>query len=363
MTSRITTNHGIRSARRLGGLLPYASPKPRHEIDVWLDGNEGVGPQAELLHGVHDPSEVMRRYPSAASLEAMLAAHFGMSSDGVLATAGADDALFRICLAMLEENRELIVPIPTFEMLERYAHLAGGRVVTTPWTTGPYPTDAVLDALTSSTALIAVVSPNNPTGAAATSDDLRRLSARAPHALLLVDLAYAEFAAIDLTATALALPNALVVRTFSKAWGLAGLRVGYAMGPSAVIHWMRCVGNPYAVSGLSAALAQARFTSGAEAMKSYVARVCEERTALFSLLRALGSEPLASEANFILARFEDAERTWDGLARRGIAVRRFPAHAHLHNHLRITCPGEPRIFARLTEALRHVHSEMSRTKS
>jgi histidinol-phosphate aminotransferase len=349
-----TTKCGVQARRRLTGLEPYASPAPSYKIDVWLNGNEGLVPPADLLRHVDQATEVLRRYPSVAGLEAQIAARFGLPRECVLVTAGADDALNRACLALLDADGEVILPVPTFEMLERYAQLAGARVVPTPWLSGPYPVNAVLDALTTRTALIAVVSPNNPTGAVASADALRQLSARAPQALLLVDLAYVEFAAADLSATALALPNALVVRTFSKAWGLAGLRVGYAIGPPEVVRWLRCVGNPYAVSGLSAALAQAWFSLGECALREFVARVREERSCLVALLAELGAEPLESEANFVLARFRDAHRVWDGLGQRGIAVRRFPDHPQLRDYLRITCPGQPSPFARLSESLRQV---------
>ena len=106
----------------------------------------------------------------------------------------------------------------------------------------------MLDACDAETSVIAVVSPNNPTGGVISSQDLRRLSEGAPQAILMVDLAYVEFANKDLTPVALELPNAVVFRTFSKARGLAGLRVGYALGPARWLNVLRSVGLPYPVS-------------------------------------------------------------------------------------------------------------------
>lgn len=343
---------GVSAASRIAGQSPYVSPAPPHPIDVWLNGNEGRIAPPELLQSVDHAAEILRRYPSVERLEALIAARYGLPRARVLVTAGADDAIYRACLVVLDEGRDIVLPVPTFEMLERYARLAGARLATTPWMSGSYPTDAVAAGVTPRTGMIAVVSPNNPTGAVAVADDLRRLSRGAPRALLLVDLAYAEFADADLTATALALPNALVVRTLSKAWGLAGLRVGYALGPPDVIGWLRAAGNPYAVSGLSAALAEAWLTAGEAEVCAFVARVRAERAVLHALLDELGARPLPSQANFVLACFNDAAGTWDGLARRGIAVRRFPQHTELRDFLRITCPGQTSVFSRLQEALR-----------
>ena len=212
-------------APRMAGCPAYAPPRPRGPIDLRLDGNEGAAPPAGLLDVLAAVGpELLRRYPSAAGLEAVLAERFARPPGGVLVTAGADDALYRACLAVLAPGREVVLPVPTFEMLPRYAQLAGGMLRAVPWPDGPYPTDAVLAAVTPRTAMVVVVSPNNPTGCVATGEDLRRLADRAPQAVLLVDLAYVEFAEEDLTAAALALPNAIATRTFSKAWGLAGLR-------------------------------------------------------------------------------------------------------------------------------------------
>ncbi|TNF33344.1 MAG: histidinol-phosphate aminotransferase family protein, partial [Deltaproteobacteria bacterium] len=239
----------------VAGLTAYKVPKHGAPIDLVLSGNEGIAPPAALLNGLAaaDP-EILRRYPSAAPLEAALAERFDVDPAQVVVTAGGDDALERTFRAFLAPGREVVLSAPTFVMLNKYAVLVGATQVQIPWLGGAFPTEAVAAAVTADTGAICVVSPNNPTGAVATADDLRRLSAAAPHAVLIVDLAYGEMADEDLTAAALALPNAVVFRTFSKAWGLAGARLGYAIGPSALVGWLRAAGNPYAVSGPSVAL-------------------------------------------------------------------------------------------------------------
>ncbi len=345
-------------APRLFGLRAYAPPKPAYPTDLRLDANEGAAPPAELLATIAE-RELWRRYPNAAALEELLAARFAVPRENVLATAGADDALYRACLVVLAPGREAILPLPTFEMLPRYVRLAGAAVCEIAWPAGPYPTDAVLARLSSRTAMIVVVSPNNPTGAVATADDLRRLSAAAPQALLLVDLAYTEFADEDLTPVALGLPNALVTRTFSKAWGLAGWRVGYALGPEEFIGWLRITGNPYAVSGPAAAVAAAWLVRGPATVAAFVACVKQERTQLAELLTELGAAPQPSQGNFVLARHAAALALRDGLARRGIGIRVFPDRPGLEDCFRITCPGDAAAFARLTVALREVFGELS----
>lgn len=333
-------------------LRAYSPARPAFPVDLYLDANEGASPPVELLETLRALApEVLRRYPDAKPLETLLAKRFGVEKEQVLVTAGGDDALERACRAVLAPGREMVLPAPTFEMFPRYARLCGAEVARVPWLKNPFPLEATRNAVTPRTAAVVFVSPNNPTGLAASAADLEKLAAAAPQALLIVDLAYAEFADEDLTAVALRLPNAVVVRTFSKAWGLAGLRVGYALGPARVIDWMRAVGAPYAAARPSLALAAARLETGTEEMENFVARVRFERAELEELLRERGAEPWPSQANFVLARFPDAAAAWEGLARRGIRVRLFTEQPELKNCLRITCPGNERDFKRLTAAL------------
>jgi histidinol-phosphate aminotransferase len=321
-------------------------------IDLRLDANEGqpIIELPALLTSLN--SGTMRRYPDSSGLRALLAAHWKVDGNRVLVTAGADDAIDRACRAFLGPGREIIAPSPTFEMIPRYALVAGARVVSPPWTGGAFPVDEVLAAVNSSIAMIAVVSPNNPTGAVATAADLRLLAEGAPNATLLVDLAYAEFADEDLTQAALALPNAIVLRTFSKAFGLAGLRIGYAISGESNIRRLASVGAPYPVSSIGLAAARESLVAAPAQLPPKVARVLEERAKLIEFLRSLGASPLPSQGNFVLCNFPNAEWAWNALAGLGIAVRRFRDRPGLEHALRITCPGDSADFSRLLAALR-----------
>jgi hypothetical protein len=204
------------------------------------------------------------------------------------------------------------------------------------------------------TTVVVVASPNSPTGLAATVRDLELLSDAAPGALLLVHMAYVEFADEDLTRVALALPNAVVTRSFSKAWGLAGLRVGWAAGNHAVIDWMRVTGHPCAVSAPSLAIARERFRMGQDDVRRFVSVVREQRVQLASLLARLGVASPASQGNFVLGRFDDARWVYDALAGLGIGVRLYQGKPFLEGCLRVTVPGEPEPFDRLCKALETV---------
>ncbi|MBN2446170.1 MAG: histidinol-phosphate aminotransferase family protein [Phycisphaerae bacterium] len=333
----------------------YQPPARSQTVDLYLDSNEGATPRADLLAEIVGlDANTLRSYPRKQPMEALLAQRLGVRPEQVVVTAGGDEALDRSCRAVLGPGRDLIMPVPSFEMIERYARLLRAEVRTVPWTSGPYPTEAVLEAVGPRTGAIAVVSPNNPTGAVASADDLRELSAAAPQALLIVDLAYGEFADEDLTLTALSLPNAVVIRTLSKAWGLAGLRVGYAVGPEAIINWLRAAGGPYPVSALSLAVAQRQLVVGDAALRCFVETIRSERSALSELLQSRGAAPLPSQGNFVLVRLGDASRIKNELLARGISVRDFATNPDLAAHLRITLPGDAVAFSRLNAALEQI---------
>jgi histidinol-phosphate aminotransferase len=318
-----------------------------------LDRNEGALPPATLLEALAalDP-EALRRYPDTSVLEATLAGRVGVAPDRVIVTAGADEAIDRVCRAYLGAGHSMLLPEPTFEMLDHYAALAGGTLARVPWRDGAFPLAAFLARLEEQPAVIAVVSPNNPTGAAASAADVRHLAQAAPAALVLLDHAYVEYADEDLTAAVIDLPNVVVLRTLSKAWGLAGCRIGYAIGSPDVIATLRAAGGPYPVAAPSVALALRQLAHGEAALRDHIARVREERTALGARLATLGLEPLPSQANFILlecgvrAAFLTA-----ALAALGVVVRDFPNRPGLTGALRITLPGNAPAFERLVAAL------------
>ncbi|MEZ4239515.1 MAG: aminotransferase class I/II-fold pyridoxal phosphate-dependent enzyme [Myxococcota bacterium] len=308
---------------------PYRVPRPAGPIDLWLDANEGAPQPPEL-----------RRYPDAGPLERQLAARLGLDPAQVLVTAGADDALDRCFRALLDPGDAAVLPVPGFEMARRYAALAGVRAVEVGWPEGPFPVDAAIGA---GARAVLVTSPNNPTGAVATARDLDRLADAG--LLRIVDLAYAEFADEDLTAAALARPGAVVLRTLSKAWGLAGLRVGYALGAAEDVARLRAAGAPYPVAAPSLRLAAEVLAAGDAPVRAFTARIRRERDVLAATAAAAGLDPVPSQANFVWVRSPRAAWLRDALGGLGIAVRGFDGA------VRIACPGDDDALARLCAAI------------
>ncbi len=333
----------------------YRPPRPLTPTDLHLHSNEGMLLVADWLDVLSDlPGKAISGYPPVAALEACIAEAFGLDAEQVLAGTGGDDVVERALRAYLCPGRTVILNEPSFVMLNRYAALAGGEPVAVPWSAGALPVDDMLTAVDETTGMIVVVSPNNPTGLTATADDLQRLRDGAPSAMLLVDLAYGEFADEDLTDAALSLPNAIVIRSFSKAWGLAGLRVGWAAGPPDVIEQLRAVGHPYPVTAPSSAIVRHVLGQGLPIVDDFVSRIRRHRSRLANVLTACGADVTPSQANFILARFDDATWVRDAMAGMGIAVRAFPDVPVLADQLRITVPGDEHDLHRLCGALETV---------
>lgn len=348
-TATSTTEQLVRPALRAE--RAYATPAWPGPIDLRLDANEGPPAIDIAALAAAMTSQEAARYPSARDLEREIAAFHAVAPERVIVTAGADDAIDRLCRATLEPGASMVTTTPTFEMIARGGRLAGAEVRAVPWLEGDFPTDAVIESADEGTRMIAVVSPNNPTGAVATAADLSRLSAAWPGAALLIDLAYTEFAAIDLTRAALDLPNAVVTRTFSKAYGLAGMRVGYAIGPGSLIQATRATGGPYPCSGFSLRAARAALRVPVD-----VGTVVARRGRIADSLARLGTRVIDSQANFVMASFGGRTRwVWRALCSLGIKVRAFDEASGLGEWLRIGVPAsdadEARLLASVQTAL------------
>jgi len=335
---------------------PYARAKDLRPIDLPLDANEGLGPDVAFLNALEPLASHLTQYPSAAALEQQLAQEFGIAPSRVIVTAGGDDAIERLCRATCEPGtssgsktgmpaREAIMTDPTFEMIPRFVRLAGGEAIRVPWMDGPFPVKAVKARITPQTSLICIVSPNNPTGSVATIEDVRELAQAAPNAVILLDLAYIEFADTDPTSQALEIPNVVVTRTFSKAWGMAGMRVGFALGDERIIGWLVGCGLPYACSGYSLLAASRWRKDGKQRMSEFTSEVREQRELITARLRELGVKVIASQGNFIFASIELQDTPSSAfttatlahlLAGLGISVRKYTHD--LSRWIRITVP-------------------------
>ena len=293
-------------------------------VGLRLDFNENtVGCSPRVLERLHQLQfDQLARYPERESLERQVAAHLGVEPAGLLLTNGVDEAIHLICETYLEPGDEVLIAVPTFSMYEIYAAATGAQVITIP--AGPefsYPTDDVLARISPRTRLIAIANPNNPTGAVVPKSDLLRILRAAPNAAVLVDEAYFDFYGESLLTEVASCPNLFVARTFSKAYGLAGLRIGVLVGSSAQMAMVRRVGSPYNVNAVAlACLPEA--LADQEYVRQYVAQVRQGREWLEQELRWLKLRFWPSQANFVLVGIGESHDAFvHAMQERGVLVR------------------------------------------
>jgi histidinol-phosphate aminotransferase len=244
----------------------------------------------------------LTRYPERGSVEVIVAASLGVQAAQVLLTNGVDEAIHVLCQAFLDRGDAMLLPVPTYRMYEVYGSAAEAQIDAVAAGNGfRFPLDAMLGAIHARTRLIAIANPNSPTGATVTREAIIAVAEAAPQALVMVDEAYYHFfgeTVIDLIGK---VPNLVVARTFSKAYGLAGLRLGALVAAEETMQWLRRVISPYSVNQLALACLPAALEDRAY-LDWYVAEVKGARAELAQALTELGLEHWPSEANFILTR-------------------------------------------------------------
>ncbi|MGH7482115.1 MAG: pyridoxal phosphate-dependent aminotransferase [Longimicrobiales bacterium] len=311
----------------------------------------GVPPAAE--QAIRDATPAMSRYPSAYAeeLRTALAAYAGVDRTEIVTGCGSDDVLDSAIRAFSEPGDRIAFPDPSFAMIPIFARMNGLDPIPVPLTPG---LDIDPDALLATGArIIYLCSPNNPTGTIASQAAIDRLVERAPGVVIL-DEAYAEFAYGGCIDRAPLSERLLVVRTMSKAFGLAGLRIGYAAGPARLVAEVEKSRGPYKVSGVAERAAIAAVTRDLAWMRERVAEVRGNRARLAGELERRGLIVLSSRANFLLVVVDRAVELTGAMRARAVAVRPFSALGGLGAGFRVTIgpwPMMQRFLAALDEAL------------
>jgi histidinol-phosphate aminotransferase len=242
----------------------------------------------------------LTRYPERQPVEAIVAAHLGLAPAQVALTNGVDEAIHVLFETFLDDGDELLLPVPTYTMYEVYASATDARVVTVlAGSDLQFPFERLLAAITPRTKIIAIANPNSPSGSAATRAQLLEIAARAPHAVLLVDEAYFHFHGETVIDQIGVVPNLIVARTFSKAYGLAGLRLGLLAGSEELMRWVKRVLSPYSVNSLALACLPPALEDTAY-LDWYVGEVLAARTEFEAVLDKAGIRRWPSHANFVL---------------------------------------------------------------
>jgi histidinol-phosphate aminotransferase len=333
---------------------------------IRLASNEGpFPPMPAAVAAIREAAEGARVYPDAGvwALRDAIAARTGLDAGQVLPGAGVDALIRQMCMALLDPGDELAMAWPSFLSWRIGAEVQGATLRLAPLgDDGAYDLDALLGQVTERTKLVVVVSPNNPTGGAVTAAALAGfLDALPGHVLPVLDEAYFEYlpeGSHDGGRLVAEGRTLAVMRTFSKAFGLAGLRVGYMLGPPDLVRALIAVRPVFDVSGAAQAAAVASLGEADALLPERVGLNASERDTVAAGLRELGLAPLPSVANFLLVDLGSPERAQAvnaALLARGVIVR--PARAFgAPSALRVTI-GYPHENARFLEAAAAVLAE------
>ena len=331
----------LRAKDRIFSIPVYHPPLAGRE-GLRLDFNENtVGCSLRVLDRLRQISfEDLARYPEKAGAEEKLAEFLGVSNSELLLTNGTDEAIHLLCQTYLEPGDQALIVVPTYSMYRIYMMAAGANVTAVPMGTGfEFPFAALRDAVTERTRLIAIANPNNPTGTLAPVDHLLALASSASTAAVLIDEAYFEFSGQSVLSERRGYPNIFVARTFSKVYGLAGLRLGALIGDRVQISAVRRVSSPYNVNGIALACLPAALEDR-EFVLDYVSQILESRTRLHEALQAASVPYWPSEANFVLIRVgstgDEARHFTECMRARGILVRDRSADYGCEGCVRIT---------------------------
>ncbi len=306
----------------------------QHGIDeaIKLASNElPFGPLPSVAEAIRHGVDQVADYPDhgAATLRADLATHFGLDASQVTVGAGSAGILQQLVLAYVDPGQHIAMCWPSFEAYPLFAALVGAEQVRVPLVDSTFDLGRLAAAIDANTKLAFIANPNNPTGTVVGTAEVADFLAAVPRSCVVVlDEAYAEFvtdpAVTDSTRLIDQHPNLVITRTFSKAHGLAGLRVGYALGGTEVIGMIDRTLVPFAVNSLAQLAAQASLAATAE-MGDRVADVVAERTRVYDALIGRDWQPPVPQGNFVwLGVGADAKALGHDLETRGVVTRAFP---------------------------------------
>ncbi len=305
----------------LSALHPYVPGRPAASEAGGLASNESAfGASPKVADAVAAASGRLHRYPdpTASGLREALAREHGVSPEQVLVGDGSDELIYLLSLAYVAQGGTIVCADPAYRLDEIPTVIVDGRVVGVPLVDWRHDLDAMARVECD---IAYVVNPHNPTGTVLDAASIRRFVDASPARLVVIDEAYIHFAPAGSDSMALAREGrAVVLRTFSKAYGLAGARVGYLVGPKDVVNDLRRVRAPFSVGTLPQVAALAALGDAAH-LARVVAGTLRMRDGLVATLREAGFEPVPSATNFVLVPTGDADALVTRFLDAGVSVR------------------------------------------
>jgi len=321
----------------IASLSPYVPGKPIEELQrelgltrvIKLASNENsIGPSPKALAALNEGAAMLHRYPDGGAfrLREALAERWKVTSDHIILGNGSDEILGMLARTFLAPGDEAVMADHTFVIYKMEVTAAHGKAVAVPLKQWRHDLAAMADAITSRTRLLFVCNPNNPTGTMVSTGEVEQLMARLPeHVVVVFDEAYFEYVRSAEFPDSMAYVrqgcNVIVLRTFSKIYGLAGLRIGYGVTTPEITNLLNRVRPPFNANSIAQRAALAALNDDEHVAKSRAVNQAGMEQVMKGL-QALGFAPIPSEANFVyLDVGRDGREVFDALLQRGIIVR------------------------------------------
>ena len=307
-------------------MAPYSPPTGGRVGKLRLDFNENtVGCSPNVIEAIRTNLSAadLAVYPEYTAAKEAVARYFRVAPEQFVFTNGTDEAIQVFINTYVDDGQQVLVLKPAYAMYRFYAEVAGAQVVEVeyPQPAMEFPLQQVLDAITPDTRAVILSNPNNPTGTGLSLLQIERILARAKKAVVMVDEAYYEFSGVTAITEIERVPNLFVCRTFSKVFGMAGMRLGCLFSHAANIEYLHKAQSPYSVNSIAVMAAQAAVADHAY-VENYVAEVLAAREVLCVGLERLGIKYVPSSANFVLGHFgKRAIEVRDRLRGQAILVR------------------------------------------
>ncbi|MDP3965193.1 MAG: histidinol-phosphate transaminase [bacterium] len=321
--------------KNIRDMKPYSSARSLHQSGMFFDANENALGSTVTLEGVPE----LNRYPDPYSkkLRSALAKFLGIGDENIFAGNGSDEIIDLLIRLFVNPDESVLVVEPTYGMYKVAAETAGVGVETCSLNDNfQIDIPSVFNSTTPQTKLIFCCSPNNPTGNLLRAEDIKELCKKFK-GIVVVDEAYIEFASKESLSKRVAdFENLVILRTFSKIWGLAGIRVGYAIANEKVIQYLDKIKAPYNINRISSALA-VRALAEKETVAEFKDTILKERNRMNKRLTEMGLTVFPSDANFLLVKYPTASNIAKKLAgESALIIREFGNKKLLENCVRIS---------------------------
>ncbi|NLD48889.1 MAG: histidinol-phosphate transaminase [Clostridiaceae bacterium] len=327
----------------LKGFVPYKSKNMPYRVK--LDANESPfglpeGIRRRIADYFQNGAE-LNIYPDSDSvkLRDTLAKYWKVDPEGIVTGTGSNELIKNIINVFVQKGERIVLPSPSFEMYSLNSIMSGGipvEVVLRCENGFKYDTDEFIDAVIRQKAkMVFLCNPNNPTGNLISNPDIEKIAGSCSNSVIVVDEAYAEFSGQSAVPLVTRYSNIVVLRSFSKAYGLAGVRCGYSISSREMANEINKIKAPFNLNSLTQFIACLVFEEREEAERR-IKYLCDQRDYLFSELSGInGVTAYPSEANFILIKLPDAPGITMELAKRGVLVRGFEKNPLLRDYIRV----------------------------